>query len=207
MKWRSKMDRQMDKYDESDTQTIWVFYSQRSCQLWNLEKLLNFNIYSSARRKALKIFHFRVTLSLFIKARLGAQSFRHKIGLFSCEWKVTFAWKVDWGPRLASKKRLNVIQKWPSVLSAVGKRLEFQGALKLQKNWFWTRQKSGTVPVTFNECQTEGSFYSCSGIWSIEHSFYSQYLKMVYLGSWNFHIILFPPNLLESLSLSLSSTS
>ena len=123
------MDRQMDKYDESNTQTIWMFDSQRSCQLWNLEKLLNFNIYSRARRKAPKIVHFRVTLSLFIKARLGAQSFRHNIGFFSRELKLTLAWKVE-DQALASK----LIQKWPGVLSTVGKRLEFQGALKLQKN-------------------------------------------------------------------------
>lgn len=87
------MDRQMDKYDESHTQTSRVFFSQRSCQFWNSGKTLqvNFNIYSRARRKSLKIFHFRVTLSLFIKARLGAQSFCDKIGLFSCECKLTFA--------------------------------------------------------------------------------------------------------------------
>ena len=60
-----------------------------------LEKPLNFNTYSRARRKAPKIFHFWVTLSLFIKARLGAQSFRRNVGLFSCEWKLTFARKVE----------------------------------------------------------------------------------------------------------------
>lgn len=151
------MDRQMDKFDESHTQTIWVFDSQRSCQLWNLEKLLNFNIYSRARRKAPKIFHFRVTLSLFIKARLGAQSFRRNIGFFSRELKLTLAWKVE-DQGLASK----LIQKWPGVLSTVGKRLEFQGALKLQK--ISSEPVKKVVPVTFSECQTKGSFYSYSGI-------------------------------------------
>ena len=57
-----------------------------------LEKPLNFNTYSRARRKAPKIFHFWVTLSLFIK---GAQSFRRNVGLFSCEWKLTFVRKVE----------------------------------------------------------------------------------------------------------------
>ena len=75
----------------------------------------------------LKLFIFE--LSLFIKARLGAQSFLRNIGFFSRELKLTLAWKVE-DQALASK----LIQKWPGVLSTVGKRLEFQGALKLQKN-------------------------------------------------------------------------
>ena len=123
------MDRQMDKHDESHTQTIWVFDSQRSCQLWNLEKLLNFNIYSRARRKAPKIFHFRVTLSLFIKARLGAQSFRRNIGFF-LTWIKTYSCVKNWGPSAGFE--VNSEMAWCP--STVGKRLEFQGALKLQKN-------------------------------------------------------------------------
>ena len=179
------MDRQMDKYDESHTQTSRVFFSQCSCQFWNSGKTLqvNFNIYSKARRKSLKIFHFRVTLSLFIKARLGAQSFCDKIGLFSCECKLTFG-KKKREPRFA----LKLIQKWPGVLSTMGDRLEFQGALKLQKNWFWTRQKSGKVPVTLMNVKPRFPFILCGNVVNQTLTLHSALEKWCTSGSWDFHI-------------------
>ena len=60
------------------------------------------------------IAHFRVTLSLSIKARPGAQPFICDFNLHTM--KSHFHMK-RWAPRLALRKRLKVIRKWSVIIT------------------------------------------------------------------------------------------
>ena len=62
--------------------------------------------------------HFRITSGLFLEASLGAHPFIRKSIFIYTQIKLLFMWmKIHlhmkrWAPRLASKKRPEVIRKW-----------------------------------------------------------------------------------------------
>ena len=69
--------------------------------------------------KSETIGHFQITSGLFLKASLGAHPFICKSIFIHTQIKLIFMWmKIDlhmkgWAPRLALKKRPEVIWKWP----------------------------------------------------------------------------------------------
>ena len=70
--------------------------------------------------------HFRITLGLFFKASPGAHLFIWKLVLIHMQMKTNFHMK-RWAPRLAFKKRLTVIRKWPiSSKSLTARTLQFE---------------------------------------------------------------------------------
>ena len=79
----------------------------------------------ASKKRPEVISHFRITSSLFFEASLGAHPFTCKSIFIHMKMSLICLWiKIDlhmkeWAPRLASKKRPEVIRKWPFLTERV----------------------------------------------------------------------------------------